>query len=103
MIICSCNIITDHHVRGCLSGDPDCPRTPADVYRALGHRPSCGRCAITIREIVQAHGASPCGDCVLSDLCNGDHVESIALTDALDTAIRMETVVDTTAYALAAE
>jgi len=100
MIICSCNIITDHHVRGCLSGGADCPRTPADVYRALGHRPHCGRCAITIRDIVQAHGAMPCGECVLSELCNGDHA---ALTNALDAAIQGEPAIAIEAYALAAE
>jgi bacterioferritin-associated ferredoxin len=73
MIICSCNAITDHHVRACLTG-ADCPRTPADVYRALGHRPACGRCAITIRALVAAAGvdANPCGECVLHDLCDTD-------------------------------
>ncbi|MBL8573450.1 MAG: (2Fe-2S)-binding protein [Hyphomicrobiaceae bacterium] len=73
MIICSCNVITDHHVRACLSGGgDDCPRTPADVYRALGHRPACGRCAITIRELVISMGpatASPCGHCAVAELC----------------------------------
>jgi bacterioferritin-associated ferredoxin len=99
MIICSCNFITDHHVRGCLVPGDGCPRTPADVYRALGHRPQCGRCAITIREIVTAHGASPCDDCALSALCNGAHADTVALTDALDDAIAAQAV----PFAVAAE
>jgi bacterioferritin-associated ferredoxin len=63
MIVCSCNILSDGDVRGCLSPGPGCPRTPAEVYRCLGCSPDCGRCARTIRTIMDealaAAGAAP--------------------------------------------
>jgi bacterioferritin-associated ferredoxin len=54
MIICSCNVLSDGAVRGCLGPGPGCPRTPAQVYACLGCSPKCGRCARTIRSIMQA-------------------------------------------------
>jgi bacterioferritin-associated ferredoxin len=53
MIVCSCNVFSDGDVRGCLAPGPDCPRTPAQVYRCLGCRPECGHCARTIRAIME--------------------------------------------------
>jgi len=52
MIVCSCNVLSDRTVRACLNPGPDCPRTPAQVYKCLGCGPKCGRCATTIRAIM---------------------------------------------------
>ena len=52
MIVCSCNVLSDGDVKACLTPGPDCPRTPAQVYRCLGCSPDCGRCARTIRDIM---------------------------------------------------
>jgi bacterioferritin-associated ferredoxin len=52
MIVCSCNVLTDHDVRGTLSGGEGCPRTTGDVYHCLGCSAQCGRCARTIRQIM---------------------------------------------------
>jgi bacterioferritin-associated ferredoxin len=52
MIVCSCNVITDHDVRGALSGAEAPPRSTGDVYRCLGCSAQCGRCARTIRRIM---------------------------------------------------
>jgi bacterioferritin-associated ferredoxin len=52
MIVCSCNVLSDGDVKACLKPDPGCPRTPAQVYRCLGCSPNCGRCAQTIRAIM---------------------------------------------------
>ncbi|MGO4526038.1 bacterioferritin-associated ferredoxin [Microvirga sp. 2MCAF35] len=52
MIVCSCNILSDGDVKACLKPGPGCPRTPAQVYRCLGCSPNCGRCARTIRAIM---------------------------------------------------
>jgi bacterioferritin-associated ferredoxin len=52
MIVCSCNILSDVDVKACLKLGPDCPRTPAQVYRCLGCSPNCGRCVRTIRTIM---------------------------------------------------
>ena len=52
MIVCSCNILSDGDVKACLTPGPDCPRTPAQVYTCLGCTPDSGRCARTIRSIM---------------------------------------------------
>ena len=52
MIVCSCNILSDGDVKACLAPGPGCPRTPAQVYTCLGCSPDCGRCARTIRAIM---------------------------------------------------
>jgi len=56
MIICSCNVLSDHDVRSVIAA-PDAPRTAAQVHRCLGCGPECGRCAPTIRTIVAAAAA----------------------------------------------
>ena len=52
MMVCSCNILYDGDVKTWLKPWPDCARTPAQVYRWLGCSPNCGRCARTIRAIM---------------------------------------------------
>jgi bacterioferritin-associated ferredoxin len=51
MIVCSCNVLSDHDVRSTLSGD-DAARTCGEVYGCLGCSAQCGRCARTIRRIM---------------------------------------------------
>jgi len=62
MIVCSCNVLTDHDVRSILSGDPAAPRTAGQVYGCLGCSAQCGRCARTIRRIMDEAlgGAEAC-------------------------------------------
>lgn len=75
MIVCSCNLISDGDVKGCLGPGPGCPRTPAQVYRCLGCSPNCGRCARTIRSIMEsalgAAAENACGTCPVA--CGHDH------------------------------
>jgi bacterioferritin-associated ferredoxin len=52
MIVCSCNVVTDHDVRAMLSAHEDIPRTTGQVYQYLGCNAQCGRCARTIRHIM---------------------------------------------------
>jgi bacterioferritin-associated ferredoxin len=52
MIVCSCNVITDHDVRGAVSAVVDFPRSAKQVYDCLGCSAECGRCARTIRTII---------------------------------------------------
>ena len=52
MIVCSCNVFTDHDVRSALSAGKDVPRTTGQVYHCLGCSAQCGRCARTIRRIM---------------------------------------------------
>jgi bacterioferritin-associated ferredoxin len=51
MIICSCNVITDHDVRGVI--DLESPPRTAEVYIWLGCNARCGRCARTIKRIME--------------------------------------------------
>ena len=52
MIICSCNVVTDHDVRATFSARENVPRTTGQVYQYLGCNAECGRCARTIRRIM---------------------------------------------------
>jgi bacterioferritin-associated ferredoxin len=65
MIICSCNVFSDHDVRAKLAADSGAPRTTGQVYHCLGCSPQCGRCARTIRRIMDealsAVGPTSCG------------------------------------------
>jgi bacterioferritin-associated ferredoxin len=59
MIVCSCNVFSDHDVRSTLSSGDNVPRTTGQVYHCLGCSAQCGRCARTIRRIIdEALGAS---------------------------------------------
>ena len=58
MIVCSCNVLTDGDVRTAVNGSEP-PRTAGQVYGCLGCSPQCGRCARTIRRIMdEALGAA---------------------------------------------
>ena len=52
MIVCSCNVLSDHDVRATLTAGEQAPRTTGQVYGCLGCSPQCGRCARTIRRIM---------------------------------------------------
>jgi bacterioferritin-associated ferredoxin len=63
MIVCSCNVLTDEDVRSTLSG-AEAARTTGQVYDCLGCSVQCGRCARTIREIMNetlAGDSTGCG------------------------------------------
>ncbi len=66
MIVCSCNVFSDHDIRKAVSGAQP-PRTPGQVYGCLGCSAQCGRCARTIKKIMdEALGAcakSCCAGC----------------------------------------
>jgi bacterioferritin-associated ferredoxin len=59
MIVCSCNVVTDHDVRATLSAREDIPRTTGQVYQFLGCHAQCGRCASTIRRIMDEALSTP--------------------------------------------
>ena len=64
MIVCSCNVFTDHDVRSTLSSGDTVPRTTGQVYHCLGCSAQCGRCARTIRRIMdEALGGSESACC----------------------------------------
>ena len=58
MIVCSCNVLTDHDVRSAVSAAEDLPRNAKQLYGCLGCSAECGRCARTIKTIIdEALGA----------------------------------------------
>ena len=50
MIVCSCNVLTDHEVRDAVR--TTARRSTSHVYGCLGCSAQCGRCARTIRKII---------------------------------------------------
>jgi bacterioferritin-associated ferredoxin len=52
MIVCSCNVFSDQDVRATMADKADAPRTTCQVYHCLGCSAQCGRCARTIRRIM---------------------------------------------------
>ncbi|HEY7296755.1 MAG TPA: bacterioferritin [Xanthobacteraceae bacterium] len=65
MIVCSCNVFSDHDVRTALTDPDSAPRRTGQVYECLGCNPHCGRCARTIKQIMEQALAStaPCACC----------------------------------------
>jgi bacterioferritin-associated ferredoxin len=62
MIVCSCNVLSDSQVRETCAR-ADAPRSPFQVYQCLGCSPQCGRCARTIRSIMNEALGSACETC----------------------------------------
>lgn len=52
MIVCSCNVFSDHQLREAFAG-PDRPNTVSEVYRRLGDGAQCGRCTRTVVEVMR--------------------------------------------------
>lgn len=59
MIVCSCNVISDRQIRDVVSERS--PRMTSQVYGCLGCSAQCGRCARTIRKIMN-QALAQCGD-----------------------------------------
>jgi len=58
MIVCSCNVLSDHDVRHAVNSADDLPRSAKQLYGCLGCSAECGRCARTIKGIIdEALGA----------------------------------------------
>jgi bacterioferritin-associated ferredoxin len=52
MIICSCNVLTDHDVRSAVATGRQGARNAAQLYGCLGCSVQCGRCARTVLRIM---------------------------------------------------
>jgi bacterioferritin-associated ferredoxin len=52
MIVCSCNILSDSDVRNAVNAADDALRHAKQVYDCLGCSAECGRCARTIKTII---------------------------------------------------
>jgi bacterioferritin-associated ferredoxin len=66
MIVCSCNVISDHDVRTAVKAST--PRRVGEVYGCLGCSAQCGRCARTMKKIMtDALGHTCSADCGCND------------------------------------
>lgn len=57
MIVCSCNVISDHDIRGAIVATDDAPFSTAQVYDCLGCTVRCGRCSQSVRRILDEQPA----------------------------------------------
>jgi bacterioferritin-associated ferredoxin len=61
MIVCSCNVLSDQDVRSVVESSQHLPRNAKQIYGCLGCSAECGRCARTIKTIIdEALGAKAC-------------------------------------------
>ena len=78
MIVCSCNVLSDHDVRTAVSTADELPRNPKQVYGCLGCSAECGRCARTIKTIID-EALGPCARACQSGCQHSpDHAHSQA-------------------------
>ncbi|SCB17782.1 BFD-like [2Fe-2S] binding domain-containing protein [Bradyrhizobium shewense] len=49
MIICSCNVLSDHDVRHAVNTADNAQRNAKQIYDCLGCSAECGRCARTMQ------------------------------------------------------
>jgi bacterioferritin-associated ferredoxin len=52
MIVCSCNVLSDRDVRSAVESALNLPRSAKQIYGCLGCSAECGRCARTIKTII---------------------------------------------------
>jgi bacterioferritin-associated ferredoxin len=84
MIVCSCNVLSDRDVRSAVESAQDLPRNAKQLYGCLGCSAECGRCARTIKTIIdEALGA--CARACCSG-CPHSHAHQQG-----DTALSLET------------
>ncbi|UFZ08607.1 (2Fe-2S)-binding protein [Bradyrhizobium ontarionense] len=72
MIVCSCNVISDHDIRKAVTSADELPRNPKQVYGCLGCSAECGRCARTIKTIID-EALGPCARACQSGCQHGHH------------------------------
>lgn len=59
MIVCSCNVISDHDIRTTVADADDALRHAKHVYGSLGRNVQCGRCVRNVNAIID----EALGDC----------------------------------------
>lgn len=78
MIVCSCNVLSDHDVRHAVNTADDAQRNAKQIYDCLGCSAECGRCARTIKMIID----DAYRECVLA--CQAGCPNSRIMDDAGD-------------------
>lgn len=78
MIVCSCNVISDHDIRAAVTDSDDALRHAKHVYGSLGRNVECGRCVRGVRTIIE----DALGDCACACQAGCRHARNRA--DAQD-------------------
>jgi bacterioferritin-associated ferredoxin len=52
MIVCSCNVLSDHEIRNVVTASQEEPLSAQQVYDCLGCSIRCGRCARAVKRII---------------------------------------------------
>jgi bacterioferritin-associated ferredoxin len=86
MIVCSCNVLSDHDVRDAVSAADDLPRNAKQIYNCLGCSAECGRCARTIKTIID----EALGSCARACRAGCPHSHSVSDLAASDLAPQSE-------------
>lgn len=72
MIVCSCNVLSDHDVRNAVNAGGSVTRNAKQVYGCLGCSAECGRCARTIKAIID-EALGPCAKACCSGCPHSGH------------------------------
>jgi bacterioferritin-associated ferredoxin len=73
MIVCSCNVLSDDDIRAAVADSDDALRHAKQVYGCLGCSAECGRCARTIKTIIE-EALGPCATACCSGCPHNLHV-----------------------------
>ncbi|MCA1426599.1 MULTISPECIES: (2Fe-2S)-binding protein [unclassified Bradyrhizobium] len=77
MIVCSCNVLSDDDIRAAVAESDDAVRHAKQVYGCLGCSAECGRCARTIKSIID----EALGPCAQSCCAGCPHSHTVAAKD----------------------
>ncbi|QFI75068.1 (2Fe-2S)-binding protein [Bradyrhizobium betae] len=79
MIVCSCNVLSDDDIRAAVAESDDAVRHAKQVYGCLGCSAECGRCARTIKTIID----ETLGPCAKSCCSGCPHNHTVAANDEI--------------------
>jgi bacterioferritin-associated ferredoxin len=80
MIVCSCNVLSDHDVRNAVSGGHSLLRNAKQLYGCLGCSAECGRCARTIKTIID-EALGPCAKACCAGCPHSRHTQEPSRAD----------------------
>ncbi|MGA2057647.1 MAG: (2Fe-2S)-binding protein [Bradyrhizobium sp.] len=82
MIVCSCNVLSDHDVRSAVESSQHLPRNAKQIYGCLGCSAECGRCARTIKTIIDEALGACAKACCAGCPHNHSHSDNHGQTDS---------------------
>jgi bacterioferritin-associated ferredoxin len=71
MIVCSCNVLSDHEIRNVVTASQRQPLSAQQHYGCLGCSIQCGRCARAIKRIITEASLSCAERCACCSAARG--------------------------------